>query len=256
MGHTILAGIHALIDSPQTGAPRFPPTLLFNEGWMLRLVLDWFSCQETSGHILSFEPGASWFSEALLPTPFAARSRGDRRAEARTHADGVVGHIGVGRAGRTDVVLRPEASQLLVIEAKLFSALSAGTQNAPGFDQAARNVACMAEMLAGAGLQPRRFRRLAFLVLVPASQLLEPSLCEKLEKGSIERKVRCRAAEFAPALDDWFMPTLEHASVGSVSWEQLIADAGRLDPAAGESLNAFYERCIFHNRPGSRHGRG
>lgn len=34
----------------------FPATILYNEGWLLRLVLDWFASNEPSDHILSFLP--------------------------------------------------------------------------------------------------------------------------------------------------------------------------------------------------------
>jgi hypothetical protein len=34
----------------------FPATILYNEGWLLRLVLDWFSHQSTDSHPLSFLP--------------------------------------------------------------------------------------------------------------------------------------------------------------------------------------------------------
>jgi hypothetical protein len=31
----------------------FPPTILYNEGWMLRLILDWFSKADVEGYPLS-----------------------------------------------------------------------------------------------------------------------------------------------------------------------------------------------------------
>jgi hypothetical protein len=125
----------------------FPPTLLYNEGWFLRLVLDWFSRHDVQGHPLSFGAGARWFSEALLPSAFLARHRGDRLAESWTHADGVVGHFLIGEGGKALLRLAPEAGQLLVLEAKLFRGLSPGVTKARYYDQAARTVACMAEVL-------------------------------------------------------------------------------------------------------------
>ena len=59
-----------------------PPTILFNEGWLLRLLLDWFSGQHVQGHPLSFPENGKWFSEALLPTAFLPRSRKDPLGEA------------------------------------------------------------------------------------------------------------------------------------------------------------------------------
>ena len=49
----------------------------------------------------------------------------------------------------------------------MFSALSSGVKNAPFFNQAARNVACMAEVLRRAGRSPDQFTSLGFYVLAP-----------------------------------------------------------------------------------------
>ena len=79
-----------------------PPTDLYNEGWLLRIILDWFSRQKPSSHELSFSQGCIWFSEALLPSQFLARFRGDPLSESWTHADGIIGHIRIGRDGKAD----------------------------------------------------------------------------------------------------------------------------------------------------------
>jgi hypothetical protein len=76
-----LGAIQRMLRAASGGRPLFPPTLLYNEGWLLRLVLDWFSRHDVQGHPLSFGAGARWFSEALLPSAFLARHRGDRLAE-------------------------------------------------------------------------------------------------------------------------------------------------------------------------------
>ena len=67
--------------------------------------------------------------------------------------------------------LLPNAKQLVVIEAKLGSGLSGGVKNAPNFDQAARNVACMANMLHRRNLAPTSFDRLGFHVVAPKRQV-------------------------------------------------------------------------------------
>lgn len=124
----------------------FPPTELYNEGWMLRLVLDWFSRTPDCNYELRFLDGSGWYSEALLPSAFLSRKRGDVLAESWTHADGVVGHFSIGENGAGDLSLKDGATQFVVVEAKMFSKLSAGVTNARYFNQAARNVACIAEI--------------------------------------------------------------------------------------------------------------
>ena len=58
----------------------------------------------------------------------------------------------------------PRLNQRLpvVIEAKMFSKLSPGVTNAKYFNQAARNVACMAEIANRAGIDPASFEDIAF----------------------------------------------------------------------------------------------
>jgi hypothetical protein len=118
-----------------------------------------------------FEPGARWFSEARLYTPSAPRTRGDRLAESHTHADGVIGHFEVGRNSRAVLHLAADATQFVITEAKLFSALSAGTTRAPEYDQAARNIACLAWTVSKAKRPVDSFRSLAFWVLAPEKQI-------------------------------------------------------------------------------------
>jgi hypothetical protein len=108
---------------------KFPATILYNEGWLLRLVLDWFSRQPVGGHPLDFSSGARWFSEALLPSQFLPRVRGDRLAEGWTHADGIIGHITIGNGALANAALAKDASQFIVTEAKLFARLAPGVTN-------------------------------------------------------------------------------------------------------------------------------
>ena len=82
-----------------TDHSNFPPTQLYNEGWLLRLVLEWFSTQTSDTHPLRFVSGARWFSEGWLPSQFLAAAGLNRLAEGWTHADGVIGHFGFGGSG-------------------------------------------------------------------------------------------------------------------------------------------------------------
>lgn len=83
----------------------FPATIFYNEGWLLRLVVDWFSLTQAAGHALSFASDARWFSEALLPSQFLGDRRGDPLAEGWTHADAVIGHVTIGSTALANVAL-------------------------------------------------------------------------------------------------------------------------------------------------------
>jgi len=106
--------------------PNFPPTILYNEGWLFRLVIDWFSSSGITDHPLSFPKNGHWFSEARLPSAFLPRFRDDPLAESHTNADGVIGHFIIGRKGKTDLELTPEATHFVVLEGKLYSGISKG----------------------------------------------------------------------------------------------------------------------------------
>ena len=102
----------------------FPATIFYNEGWLLRLVVDWLSRMPEFKHPLTSSSGARWFSEALLPSQFLARHRRDDLAEGWTHADAVIGHVTIGKGALANTQLSGSAQQFMVVEAKLFNPLS------------------------------------------------------------------------------------------------------------------------------------
>ena len=98
----IIEKITSILESCTEELPKVRPTILYNEGWLLRLVLDWFSTHSAPNHPLSLSENARWFSEALLPSPFRPEHRGDSLGEAWTHADAVIGQFKIGDKGKND----------------------------------------------------------------------------------------------------------------------------------------------------------
>ena len=191
----IVERIKAMLEACEAGTAAFPPTELYNEDWLLRIILDWFARHGGDRYPLSPLPGAKWFSQAWLPSAFLTRFRGDRLAEARTHADGVLGHFVIGDPGTAALTLAPQAKQLVVLEAKLFARLSAGVRNAPYYDQAARSVACIAETLRRVDRRPDDMEELAFIVLAPQARLDDGIFEWDLALEAIRRKVRRRVED-------------------------------------------------------------
>jgi hypothetical protein len=224
------------------------PTELYNEGWMLSLILDWCSTNAKEIHPLYFLPGTRWASEGLMPTQFRARFQNDRLSESRTHADGIIGHFSIGSVGNGDVSLNKDAKQLIVVEAKMFSLLSAGTKNAADFDQAARNVACIVELLAQAKMPPDRLNPLAFYVVAPRVQIESDAFSQQLSPLSVKDKVGNRIKAYDGKKDkwfeEWFLPTMELIKIESLAWEDLAA-------IAGPEYLSFYDRCLQFNQPHS-----
>ena len=233
--------------------PVFPPTLLFNENWMLRLVLDWCSQHPDECETLRYLPGSRWFSGGLLPSAFLARKRGDVLAETWTHADGLIGHFAIGSAGKGDVMLLPDATQFTVVEGKMFSPLSRETKRIANFDQAARSVACIAETLRRGQRSPNRMSLLSFVVVAPASQIAAGLFADKLTSDSIKQNVTLRVAAYEGQRDtwmnDWFLPTLSKAKISTLSWEDSIQCVSRVDDEYGRELERFYDNCLKFNQP-------
>lgn len=243
---------------------HFPPTEIYNEGWMLRLVLDAVQTLDLHDHPLQFLQDARWYAEAQLISPFRPRSRTDKLAEAFTHADGVIGHFDFSPSTKAGLELRADAKQFVVIEAKMFSNLSAGTKNAPLYDQAARNVACMAEAIFRSGKSVIDLERLGFFVLAPVvdkRRHRSSNLEALIDPNSIRRAVTNRIKSYESAsrseaahLRDWeqtsFLPLVERLTrsqcLAVLSWEDCIEAIRSADRDVGDELNRFYERCLTY----------
>jgi hypothetical protein len=250
-----LERIVGMLESCSTEEPKLPPTILYNEGWLLRLVLDWFSTHRVSDHALEFHDAARWFSEALLPSAFLATRSRDPLAEGWTHADGAIGHFDIGDAGKGDLKLRHDAEQLVIVEAKMSGGLSSGVTNADYFDQAARTVACMAEVLKRAARPPSEMSRLGFFVLAPGREIEKRSFGRYVDQESIGTKVERRVNEWLEEHEDdkgqwysdWFQPALEKVQLTVLSWEKVIGTITEHDAQSGQAVKAFYDRCLEYN---------
>lgn len=256
--YLMLKQIEQILKTCGTQDGVFPATELYNEGWMLRIILDWFSRQPSRSHPLSFSPNARWFSEALLPSPFLAQHRGDLLSESWTHADGVIGNFSIGKTGKGDLSISRNARHLVVLEAKMFSKLAPGVMHAKKYDQAARNVACIAEVLKRGRCRTKAFSQLGFYVLAPTEQIeKEPSFKRKMSKDSIQHKVGDRIAAYAEREDkeekenwfeEWFLPVLERIDIGCLTWEEIIDYIEAEDTMSGKNIERFYKECLRYNR--------
>jgi len=213
---------------------------------MLRLLLDWAEKNAPENHPFFFMPNARWYCEALLRSQFLATSHRDKRGEGWTNADGCVGHFSIKNTSKGELALDPEARQFVVIEAKMFSGLSPGTTHAKKYDQAARNVACIAEVLAHAKRQAHELDRIAFAVVAPRSQIDRGVFGELVTGDHIRATVRDRVDGYGDKkihwFEDCFLPTLEHIELMLVSWEDVL-------PTTNAPLLDFYQRCIKYNAP-------
>lgn len=240
-----------LISTFDPSNPNFRPTEIYNEGWLLKLVIHHASKIEDQESPLGFLPESTWYSEALLPTAFKARTQRDPLSEKRTNADGVIGHILIGTKAKADLELRADATQFTVIEAKVGSPLSSRIRNARYFDQAARNIACMAEVMARAKVDPSTLKRLEFIVLAPQYSIDKGTFEVEMQPSSIRSKVKRRVSAYEGQLDGWytdhFEPTMDRIRLLSLSWEAAIEWIRETKPTTVEKLYEFYQLCLEYN---------
>ena len=249
--------IYKMLEMAHTDETVFPPTTLYKEGWMLRIVL---SAQSEGIKCLPFTflPGARWFSEALIDSPFLRRWRGDPLAENVTHLDGAIGHFYFRPGTKAGLIITADATQFDVTEAKMFAHFSPKVTNASYYDQAARNVACIAWAIGQADKPVADFESLGFYVVAPRVQIREGIFSSQISGSSIKKKVERRIsaysgdkrkyAELQTWYRDFFIPTLKHIEIDCVAWEDIVEAIDEPD------VREFYDRCLRFNVRKTRRG--
>lgn len=260
----ILITIENILKSTNLDNKVIPPTLLYNEGWLLRLILNWFNeNRNIKNHPLAFgnDKKIKWYSEPLLPTPFKATSRKDAKSESRTHADGVFGHFVIGKNNKTGktsfngLSFVEYTSHFCVIEAKMYSKLSKGIRNSENYNQAARNIACICELMREKSETNLKYDKIAFYILLPEIQIKkEKSFTDLITKQNLMEAINSRVGEYLDTLDfSWLKNNLEKIvkiiDTQLISWESIINFIKLNDVKFGQSLQTFYDNCRRYNDP-------
>jgi len=245
-----------IMNSVYSDINHFPPTQIFNEGWLLRILLE---CHRRGYEPFPFQimNNSSWFSEAQLPTPFKPRFRGDLLAENRTHVDGVYGHYRILSGTKSGLTLNSDAKQFEIIEAKLFSPLSSGVKNDSNYDQVARTVACMAKTIEVSRLKLKKLKSIGFYITAPQSQIDAGLFREQIKIDSIRMKVSTRTQRYAgdedhhKKLSNWFHeyfnPMLDDIKIDAIPYETLINNLKNIKLETKERIEQYYERCLVYN---------
>jgi hypothetical protein len=161
---------------------------------------------------------------------------------------------------KSGVTLTPECCQFVVCEAKMFSSLSAGTTHAPGFDQAARTVGCIAEILCRAQRPLDKYQSLGFVVFAPAAKLKNGNFGRLMTQDSIKRRIADRVQQYQdqPEIEhlrgwhtNWVLPLIDRMQIAFQDWESIITAISHAHPAYGAEVNEFYKLCLRYNSPPS-----
>lgn len=246
-----------MLTAADTEDAVFPASELYEEGWMLRLIL--FSAAQGINCLpFTFAKTSKWYSEAELASPFLRQYGGDDLAETYTEADGVVGHIKFRLGTKGGLELRKDAEQFIVIEAKMSSLFSQGTTNAPDYDQAARTVACMATIIEQSHIPLSNFpaKSLGFYLIAPDKQMRRGFFEKQMTPESIKEKVLNRIKRYeekgrtedVKRLNSWYEemcePLTRQIDLGCCSWEEAIKRITQTNSEAGKQIHTFYNRCL------------
>jgi hypothetical protein len=239
----------------------FPATRIFNEGWMLCLILDAIQTLNINNE-LGFLKRSDWYSEARLDSCFHPTTRADLLSEGSTHADAVVGDFDFKEETAAGLRLRSDSRQFVVVEAKMFSNLSRGTKNAPAYDQAARNVACMACTIAHSNLRVSDLESVGFFVIAPnitkrrnRNTNLESCIRPDSIRSAVSQRIagyeahnRPEAGELRKWERDYFLPLVDRLCTEDrlkvLCWDESLEAIAKVLPSHGADLKRFYERCL------------
>ena len=242
----------ALWQAATSDTPVFPPDKIFNQHWLLGLVLGWFAEQPVVGHSLNFAPGARWFSGGMIPQPFMKRMGSDKRYDTRIPVDAVVGHFNLSAGDSYTISLSPDATQLLVLETRLFETIAEEDASVRLFSTSARSIAGLVETLRRARLAPDQVEKLGFYLLAPQTQI-EKGIFPEMARQIIQRQVKHRVDDYAGFQDrwyeDWFLPAFDHVDVQVVSWESVIAAIKERDSQGAAEIRDFYQACEEYTHP-------
>ena len=133
------------------------------------------------------------------------------------------------------------------------------SNDASFYNQAARNVACMAEVIRLANLRPEQIGTLGFYVVAPVSQIEDGVFSPYMTRDHIKGTVKRRVDGYEGKKDAWyhssFLPTLDRIDIDTIAWKDIVSEISRIDVEFGSPLAEFYKNCLSFNRaatpPGS-----
>lgn len=245
----------------------FSETIIFNEGWLLRGVLEkWRGWKkQTDFQFLPFPDDVKTFSEGELYTPFKRiKQISGKYAEGKTKVDGIVGNFSIAKDvngekyTKSGIELDKDFKYLAVFEAKMYSKLDTKTTNVKNYNQVSRTVACIINSV----IKTKKSRnyRIYYIVVYPKdNKKITPDKFTKNNFEFIEREIEDRLAEYkkkvsADSADNrfdeffqfekkWKHVLKNNFDINFVTWEKILGDLGEKD-----SINEFYKLCEEFNK--------
>ncbi len=238
-----MQSIIEIIKSIETPQPNVNPTVIYNEGWMTRLLVHQSIKEGLKLGIIEFSAISNWTSEALISSPFI---QADKFREGYTHADVAIGDFNVDYSKRGEVEIRQDARLFGIIEAKMGSNLSQGTTHVPEYNQASRNLVCIASNTIN---KPNC--NIFFYVVAPEKKLIDHKINAQIDLQFVKIQIGNRFNMYSsdnPVMKDLptIMANLQNCDIKAISYEEWILCIK--DSVAHQSLQEFYTKAKKWNR--------
>ncbi len=233
-----------IIDSIDNGLPNINPTIIYNEGWMIRLLVQQSIIEKTVISGIDFSQISHWTSEALISSPFI---KAPNYREGYTHADIALGDFSVDYSKRGEIRILDDARVFGIIEAKMGSNLSKGTTHVKNYSQASRNLACIAHNAFN------KTCKTFFAVVAPEAKLDKHQIERQIELENLIQQIKDRFSlypkEFRDRQNmDMIISKAESSTVNCFSFETWIECIK--DQKSKDFLRGFYEKALSWNRIG------
>jgi len=225
--------IEALIDL----AEKINPTVIYNEGWMIRLLVMESRIEKLNIKGIDFEKLATknWSSEALITSPFVKTKK---KREGYTHTDIILGDFSVNYEKRGEVNVDSSPKILGIIEAKMGSNLSQRTSNAENYNQASRNICCLSFVT-------KEYPDCEIFFMLTAPEItprIETDINQTTILGQIKERFELSEEEYLQNIQK----QVEKCKIISISYKEWIDEIH--DNKVKKKLDDFYEKCKTYNR--------
>lgn len=239
---SMISVLNDLFEISKVGKDRtFPPSLLiYNEGWLLRAVLQlWASSRENKGLPFSCPKEASLFSEAQLRTPFYKAPL----KETHTHVDGLVGDFTIRDGTKSGIDIKQDFKLLAVFEAKMYSGFAQGTTKIENYSQVSRTIACMINELLTIKKPLAESCSIYYVGLYPreSKKIIQPE--QKYTPDNIKKEITRRLKDYEAIHSileqfnaEW-KRLLSLIKIEFYTWEEIIEQINQAE------LKTFYNDC-------------
>lgn len=217
------------------------PTIIYNEGWMIRLLVIESMIEKLKVKGLDFGILATknWSSEALISSPFV--KKGIINREGYTHADIIIGDFDINYDKRGEAKINDNSEILGVIEAKMGSNLSQKTTNAENYNQASRSVCCLSHI---AKNNPNC--ELFFIVVAPKTIISRYEIEKQIDRENILNQINQRFTHSNIEYPPKTKHQVEKCNVLVINYEEWIDEISNNEVKS--LLKVFYENCLKHNK--------